>query len=390
MMLQFSEASKMKLCKGHVISLVLMVLLLLAHCKVLCCKPPLIVFGDSFTDVGENALAMPFRSAAEYPPYGIDYFHHPAARFSNGRVISDFLSQGLGYGLVDPYLNSIEPNFFHGVNFASSGSTAMNTTVRGNATNSSSLFSLSVQIDQYKIFKTKVLFAQSKHKGSLRNLPSASRLSHAIHFVEIATNDYILTSLETPNFDPLSVVRTTISAMEYGIRELHSTGAKNIIVMNLIPLGCTPALLTFLGNATLNKDGCLSAFTDLVDLHNTHLEKLLNQLRMELSLKGLVLFDANAIYMDAIRNPSKYGITYTLQACCGVGGKYNYTPSIFCGTSVMLNGTMVEVRRCKEPSRYISWDGIHVVESFAKHLADGVLSGQFLTPDFRIANSCEP
>ena len=50
----------------------------------------LVVFGASVMDVRENAEAMPLRLAAALAPYGLDYFHRPAARFSNGRLI-DFL-----------------------------------------------------------------------------------------------------------------------------------------------------------------------------------------------------------------------------------------------------------------------------------------------------------
>ena len=51
----------------------------------------LVVFGASMVDVGENAEAMPLRSQAEFAPYGLDYFHRPAARFSNGRLLIDFV-----------------------------------------------------------------------------------------------------------------------------------------------------------------------------------------------------------------------------------------------------------------------------------------------------------
>ena len=74
-------------------------------------------------------------------------------------------AQGLGYGLLDPFLKSIDPDFSHGVNFASSGSSARNTTVVGTGTSSSGLFSLDVQIDQFRNFKEKVLHAQSRHNG---------------------------------------------------------------------------------------------------------------------------------------------------------------------------------------------------------------------------------
>ena len=88
-------------------------------------------------------------------------------------------------------------------------------------------------------------------------------------------------------------------------------GARTIIVMNVIPLGCTPGFLSFVSgsNATvLDSDGCVASVNTLVNLHNTDLQQLITKLRIELSLPNLVLFDANAIYSDAIRHPSKYGI----------------------------------------------------------------------------------
>ena len=96
------------------------------------------------------------------------------------------------------------------------------------------------------------------------------------------------------------------------MQELHNLGASTIIVMNVIPLGCTPGYLSFLtgsnSNGTLDEDGCLTSINNVVDLHNTQLQHLINKLRAELLLSNLVVFDANAIYRDAIRHPSKYGI----------------------------------------------------------------------------------
>ena len=51
----------------------------------------LVVFGASVMDVRENAEAMPLRLAAALAPYGLDYFHRLAARFSNGCLLIDFL-----------------------------------------------------------------------------------------------------------------------------------------------------------------------------------------------------------------------------------------------------------------------------------------------------------
>ncbi|GER44242.1 GDSL-like Lipase/Acylhydrolase superfamily protein [Striga asiatica] len=44
----------------------------------------------------------------------------------------------------------------------------------------------------------------------------------------------------------------------------------------------------------------------------------------------------------------------TLQACCGIGGKYNYNSRRFCGS----RGVPV----CSNPNNYIFWDGLHMTQ----------------------------
>ena len=58
-----------------------------------CSKPLLFVFGASMVDTGEFTAALPYSSAADFPPYGIDYFSQPAGRWSNRRIITDFISK---------------------------------------------------------------------------------------------------------------------------------------------------------------------------------------------------------------------------------------------------------------------------------------------------------
>ncbi|MCO5546704.1 hypothetical protein L7F22_000140 [Adiantum nelumboides] len=346
------------------------------------CSVPLVVFGASMMDVGENAAAYPFSSAAEFPPYGLDYFNAPAARYSNGRVISDFISIGLGYGLMDPYLNSVNPRFSNGVNFASSGSTARNST-------SSTSFSLNMQVRQYRLFKMKVQSVQARHRGRLRFLPTPQRLSRAIHVIMQAHNDYGAVIMGA-SYDPLTAVDSVIAAFESSLRELYGMGARTMIVMNVLPLGCTPGYLT-LGAArskARDKDSCVTEFNSLVDLHNAHLQQLINQLREELAWNGLVLFDLNAVYIDAVRHPSKYGIKYPMQACCGVGGEYNVS-QIPCGSKGLINGLEVQAGRCASPTEYISWDGLHPTESFAKHIAAALLSGKYFSPGLSISDVCQ-
>ncbi|KAI4329039.1 hypothetical protein L6164_021346 [Bauhinia variegata] len=55
---------------------------------------PLFVFGDSLFDVGNNNyINTTADMLANYPPYGETFFEYPTGRFSDGRVIPDFIGK---------------------------------------------------------------------------------------------------------------------------------------------------------------------------------------------------------------------------------------------------------------------------------------------------------
>ena len=52
----------------------------------------LFIFGDSLFDVGANNYINTTEiSRANYNPYGETFFKYPSGRFSDGRVIPDFI-----------------------------------------------------------------------------------------------------------------------------------------------------------------------------------------------------------------------------------------------------------------------------------------------------------
>jgi GDSL-like Lipase/Acylhydrolase len=72
------------------------------------------------------------------------------------------------------------------------------------------------------------------------------------------------------------------------------------------------------------------------------------------------------------------GFSYPLMACCGGKGTYNYSALASCGN----RGSRV----CLEPSKYVSWDGMHFTEAAYKVMAHGVLQGTYSSPP--ISNAC--
>ena len=84
-------------------------------------------FGDSYTDTGNTrSVSGPsgFGHVSE-PPYGVTFFHHPTNRYSDGRLVIDFVAQSLSLPYLPPY-KSVKGNSPNGVNFAVAGSTAIN------------------------------------------------------------------------------------------------------------------------------------------------------------------------------------------------------------------------------------------------------------------------
>lgn len=54
----------------------------------------LFIFGDSFLDAGNNNyINTSTLDQANFPPYGQTFFGLPTGRFSDGRLISDFIGE---------------------------------------------------------------------------------------------------------------------------------------------------------------------------------------------------------------------------------------------------------------------------------------------------------
>lgn len=70
------------------------------------CQPKenaaLFVFGDSLFDVGNNNyINTTADNQANYSPYGETFFKYPTGRFSDGRVIPDFIGNFCFMSLIN-------------------------------------------------------------------------------------------------------------------------------------------------------------------------------------------------------------------------------------------------------------------------------------------------
>ncbi|XP_072975200.1 sinapine esterase-like [Typha angustifolia] len=107
--------------------LLLLSLLLLSTSTALCCYTHIFNFGDSIDDNGNWLHYAPDPGPVSQLPYGQTFFGYPTGRFSNGRIIVDFIADAMKMPFLTPYLaGKTAQDFRYGANFAVGGATALN------------------------------------------------------------------------------------------------------------------------------------------------------------------------------------------------------------------------------------------------------------------------
>ncbi|KQK15391.1 GDSL esterase/lipase At1g28600 [Brachypodium distachyon] len=323
-------------------------------------------FGDSLADTG-NALAHTGGGVGSQLPYGETFFGHPTGRASDGRIVLDFIVEELGMEYPTPYFaGKTAADFQHGVNFAYGGATALDPEfLRSRGLTPFVLLSLA---NQTAWFRQVLHLVRSVH--AQRELMARS----LVMVGEMGINDYLVAffAKRTPSeVEPL--VPHVIQAVRSLVNEVISAGAKTVVVRGMIPLGCQPQMLALFENtagAEYNgKTGCLTRLNELARIHNRKLFRMVLELRLANLGRGVDIFYADQYGpVDSIvRTPRRYGFgEKPLVACCGGGGgKYNFGFSTFCG----VEGATL----CSDPSKYVSWDGIHMTDTANGRVAAAVL-----------------
>lgn len=79
------------------------------------------------------------------------------------------------------------------------------------------------------------------------------------------------------------------------------------------------------------------------------------------------------------------GFEDSFTICCGYHGT-GY--DVYCGSRATVNGTEVYAGSCEDPSRVISWDGVHYTEAANSWLATRIMSGSYSDPPVEITKAC--
>ncbi|XAR49846.1 hypothetical protein NMG60_11004004 [Bertholletia excelsa] len=316
----------------------------------------LFIFGDSLFDAGNNNYINTTTSfQANFEPYGETFFHHPTGRFSNGRLIPDFIAEHAKLPLLPPYKLPGNHQFTHGVNFASAGAGALSQTYAG------------MVID----LKTQLVYLKNVKKMLEQKLGEAEAdkfLSRAVYLLSIGSNDYLfpfVTNMTSQIYSREEFVGMVIGNLTAVVEGIYKAGGRKFGFVNLTPLGCAP-FMRLLNIA--NGGECVEEATAFAKLHNIALSKVLRRLERRLHGFKYSYFDFYTTSSEILNNPSKYGFKEVNSACCG-SGPFRGLNS--CGGK---RGVM-EYELCSNPREYVFFDFEHPTEMVYQQTAQLIWSG---------------
>ncbi|XVF67194.1 hypothetical protein PTKIN_Ptkin10aG0100700 [Pterospermum kingtungense] len=313
---------------------------------------PLFIFGDSIFDAGNNNyINTTVDYQANFWPYGETFFKYSTGRFSDGRLIPDFIAEYAGLPLIPPYLKPANHKFVDGVNFASAGAGALVEIHQG------FVIDLHTQVSYFKNIEK--LLSQELGDAEAKKL-----LGRALYIISIGSNDYLTPIVQNSSvlqsYSEEEYVAMVIGNLTVSIKEIHKKGGRKFGFLSLGPIGCIPGLKLLVSGST---SSCLDKATRLAHLHNKALSVALQKLENQLEGFKFANHDFYTSLIERMNNPSKYGFKVGNMACCGSGP---YRGQSSCGGKRQIK----EYELCEKPSEYLFFDSGHPTERANQEIAE--------------------
>ncbi|RAL40388.1 hypothetical protein DM860_006458 [Cuscuta australis] len=342
------------------------------------------VFGDSLVDAGNNNYLVDSLAKANYVPYGLD-FRGPTGSFSNGKTIVDFLGDLLELPVLPAYADpsATGKNVLKGINYASAAAGILNET--GRTFVLTSIFSV-IHSLFCNIFCFLICFIHACMQGDrftfsqqienfqrtlkyqlqkeMREEELIGYLNKSLVVISIGSNDYVnnylLPSLYSTSYtyNPTNFADLLIEHFSKQLTVLHGLGLRKFLLGGIGPLGCIPNQLA---TQAAPQGQCVSHVNDMVELFNSRLRDLIDQLNRDLVPSVFVYGNTFLAFSNIITNASTYGFVVKDQGCCGIS-KLQITCLPF---SVP----------CPDRTKYIFWDSFHPTQAVNQILAENAYSG---------------
>lgn len=322
---------------------------------------PLFVFGDSLYDGGMTLYNGIKGAGAEFWPYGETFFKKPSGRYSDGRLIPDFIAEFAGLPFLQPYLLPGLNDFTNGINFASAGACALVET-RPQTIN------IKMQVNYF-------LQMVPKLKKQVGEEDAKKLLSRAVYLFNIGGNDYVELlnkNLKKPALSPSQkklYVNQIIGNITTHIKTIYDQGGRKFAFQNLGPIGCMPSLKYMLGY----KGTCAKSPQELAKMHNDASLAQMEQLTTQLPGFKYSLYDFFTALHVRVLHGEKYGFKETKTACCGSG---NWHGDFTC----QKKGITFSV--CSNPNDHLWFDAAHPTDMANQQFSKEFWSGDtnFVAP----------
>ncbi|KAJ1282223.1 hypothetical protein BS78_03G035100 [Paspalum vaginatum] len=295
--------------------------------------PPMWVFGDSYADTGNLGNLGRELTHAWYDPYGLTFPGHPTGRFSDGRILTDFIASAMGVPTPVAYKlrrGASRALMARGMNFAVGGAGLLDTGYFQR--------NISAQIDLF----------QAQHPRSTRGCDDAG-----VAVVVIAGNDYsYIAQKDNSTSAAIAYIPTVVRELREQLRRLRDeVGMRKVVVTNLHPMGCTPLFTRALDYAACDPLANAGAAQ-----HNAALQSVLAAL--DPANRTFLLLDLNAPFAAfAEAAPAAEGrFAEPRRPCCE-----SFSADGYCGQQD--DSGKRQYALCGDPSKHFYWDDVHPTQA---------------------------
>ncbi|PPS19179.1 hypothetical protein GOBAR_AA01398 [Gossypium barbadense] len=331
----------------------------------------LFVFGDSYADTGNNRKAL---ASSWKLPYGITFPGKPAGRFSDGRVLTDFIAGYLAIKTPVPYRyrKELGGRLKYGLNFAYGGTGVFDTPApEPNMTTQIDFLQQLLNDSVYpkRALKTSVAlvslagndysnYIATNGSTAFINSKSNIRFFNPINFTIMVLSSHRIMQFTDNNFlnhhgFPVFIGRV-VNQMKVNLKRIHNLGVRKIAASALQPLGCLPR-----STAQFSFEQCNESENALVGLHNQLLAQAVNDLNKETNSSSFFVLDIYNAFWNVFNKKQAHQVSPTFvnpfEPCCvGVSAAFS------CG-SVDENGVK-QYTLCSNPKSKFFWDTVHPTE----------------------------